>query len=76
MSDIVAGLLFGALGGFAVLAVGLRWHRRITRLEDEVLELQGAVDLILVAHGRPAYFAERYDLEIVSDLEAPGGGAT
>jgi hypothetical protein len=56
----------------AVLAgygAGMGWaHRKdVRQLRDEVTELQAAVDLVLLEHGRPPVFANRYGLDYVID---------
>lgn len=63
MSTSVA-ILINSLGIIAVafvMAVLSRQHRRLT---NEIIELQGIVDLMLVEHGKRPVFAPRYDLDI------------
>lgn len=38
--------------------------RRLGGLADEVTEMQALCDLLLLDHGRPPVFAERYGVEI------------
>lgn len=54
--------------GVIVCAVQLMLAaRREHKLIGEVTELQAVVDSIMIGHGMPTIFAQRYDLEVAID---------
>lgn len=69
MTVLAIGVLVNSLGIIVVTVAWMLSARRERRLTEEVTELQAVVDMMLLDHGRPTIFAQRYDLEIVAHDE-------
>lgn len=66
--DLVAiGVLINSVGIIAVAVVLALMARRQRRTVDEVTELQGVMDLVLLSNGMPPAFADRYNVDFVID---------
>lgn len=68
MSTVLAiGILVNSAGIIALAVMQVVLARGQRRSVEEVTELQGVVDMLLITRGLPPVFAERYDVEIAID---------
>lgn len=67
-TDVVAiGVLINSVSIIAVAVFVALLARRQRRTVDEVTELQGVMDLVLLSNGMPPAFADRYNVDFVID---------
>lgn len=64
MTSLAIAVILNSLGLIALAVMIAVMSRQLRRQSDEITELQATIDLIMLQHDQPPFFAPRYDLDL------------